>query len=504
MRHHEHSMHASPPSLHSYTAGLARPPTVVPPNLYVKVIHDTTSPLKSAGSTPTQILLPHVSSTSSGTVEAVLTSPRREPPPSSDGVFLGVQALEQQQANWEAAKRHSGRPPQSTATSQYLRTRSRSEPPTMTVRIENSDFMVQSNDPAHDEFELRPSPHADSGTQQYKPLVVYGYLQKQTRNGVWQKRFFETDGEHLMYYKSSKRSKLLASLDLAKVGVIQEDPADLTGCTFTIQVAGRPYYLRAEDRSTCKDWVINLNRVREARVQLGRMKLVEISPEEFIAPATNSFRKESGDEYVSRVVVKANRSRTHGLRDETEILQIYGDPSFQENRPPNMNTANQPQMVLARPAQPSFLDFPMGEVLARWDKKRTRIAAMRNKLIRWARQVKIIRCVGDERDVITLNAARPIPPGPHGGRQAGMCMNDGTDTVGDSEAGNLSHNDHSIAKSASDDMRAVGHSAWIAKETQINSQTAPMERPIVMNEMQGPVPQQVYQQSEEEDARSLS
>jgi hypothetical protein len=29
--------------------------------------------------------------------------------------------------------------------------------------------------------------------------------------------------------------------------------------------------ISAQDRSTCKDWVINLNRVREARIQIGRM-----------------------------------------------------------------------------------------------------------------------------------------------------------------------------------------------------------------------------------------
>jgi hypothetical protein len=47
--------------------------------------------------------------------------------------------------------------------------------------------------------------------------LICGYLQKLGRNGKWQLRWFETDGECLSYYKSSKRSKLLATLDLAKV-----------------------------------------------------------------------------------------------------------------------------------------------------------------------------------------------------------------------------------------------------------------------------------------------
>jgi hypothetical protein len=47
---------------------------------------------------------------------------------------------------------------------------------------------------------------------------------------LWQKRYFETDGERLRYYKSEKRTKLLASLDLANVGKIVQDEADASGC----------------------------------------------------------------------------------------------------------------------------------------------------------------------------------------------------------------------------------------------------------------------------------
>lgn len=47
--------------------------------------------------------------------------------------------------------------------------------------------------------------------------VISGYLQKLGRNGKWQTRWFETDGECLSYYKSRKRTKLLATLDLEKV-----------------------------------------------------------------------------------------------------------------------------------------------------------------------------------------------------------------------------------------------------------------------------------------------
>ena len=51
-----------------------------------------------------------------------------------------------------------------------------------------------------------------------KPLI-YGFLHKLGRNGHWQKRFFETNGERLTYYKSVKRTKALATLDLCKVSL---------------------------------------------------------------------------------------------------------------------------------------------------------------------------------------------------------------------------------------------------------------------------------------------
>ena len=57
----------------------------------------------------------------------------------------------------------------------------------------------------------------DEDNKDDEKALIYGHLQKLGRNGKWQTRWFETDGECLSYYKSSKRSKLLATLDLEKV-----------------------------------------------------------------------------------------------------------------------------------------------------------------------------------------------------------------------------------------------------------------------------------------------
>ena len=59
-------------------------------------------------------------------------------------------------------------------------------------------------------------PYLEDG--ELKP-IIYGYLHKLGRNGHWQKRFFETNGRSLTYYKNEKRTKVLATLDLCKVSV---------------------------------------------------------------------------------------------------------------------------------------------------------------------------------------------------------------------------------------------------------------------------------------------
>lgn len=75
-----------------------------------------------------------------------------------------------------------------------------------------------------------PDEEGDLYEGEVRPLI-YGYLHKLGRNGKWQRRYFETDGESLTYYKSDKRIKVLASLDLCKVrnkmGLVNPSPSDV-------------------------------------------------------------------------------------------------------------------------------------------------------------------------------------------------------------------------------------------------------------------------------------
>ena len=42
----------------------------------------------------------------------------------------------------------------------------------------------------------------------HEPAHISGYLHKMTRDGRWQKRWFETNGNFLTYYKSKKMTKV--------------------------------------------------------------------------------------------------------------------------------------------------------------------------------------------------------------------------------------------------------------------------------------------------------
>lgn len=102
------------------------------------------------------------------------------------------------------------------------------------------------------------------------PSSIAGYLLKKSTEGSWQRRYFETSGHFLTYYKSSKMTKLLAALALPQVGEIQyigpvEDNKG-TGAIFQLDLKDRQYVLRAEDEDTAKRWVDVLIVLRDSEV----------------------------------------------------------------------------------------------------------------------------------------------------------------------------------------------------------------------------------------------
>ncbi|KAH9142919.1 hypothetical protein AeRB84_013039 [Aphanomyces euteiches] len=96
----------------------------------------------------------------------------------------------------------------------------------------------------------------DAVTTSYQTEELRGYLLKKTRNGKWQKRWFETNGCFLTYYKKQGQ-KLLAALNLPQVGEIvtlPEDTEDGPGL-FSIELNERIYTIKAKNQDEAKLWV---------------------------------------------------------------------------------------------------------------------------------------------------------------------------------------------------------------------------------------------------------
>ena len=313
------------------------------------------------------------------------------------------------QKRLSSADGKEGKTPSSAAGTELLSPPPRQRPPRRRSNPAGDDHDNDNDDDVDPEEGM----WAD---HEVKPLV-YGYLHKLGRNGQWQKRFFETDGECLTYYKTRKRTKLLASLDLLKVGDIRCDEEDPEGRVFAIQVSDRPYYLRAETKAACKDWVINLNRVREARLEIGGIQLVqphfshdynEIEVVDAGGSAGGGDRNRSeSDEYAARVVMIANRNRTRAIattETEESLKQM-----IQNQRASSMDVGGVADFLNA-PSSPGksgtegglrlehspggrvLADHLPPVVLARWQKRRSNFQRLRYRLTQWARKINVMAC----------------------------------------------------------------------------------------------------------------
>lgn len=228
------------------------------------------------------------------------------------------------------------------------------------------------------------SEEEEEGEQSIPPgVIIFGYLQKQGRNGKWQTRWFESNGECLTYYKSSKRVKLLATLDLAKVGYILVNYKDPNGSSFTINIKNRPYHLRADSKVSCNDWVITLNRIKEARLRQGNVKLVNSQPPDLL------------DTVTPQVVVVAARQRTHAV-DDDDVLQ------WETNENPAAE-----EEIIYDPTNSS----------AKWQKSARKLSRFAGKVLRWARSIRRYGCINADDQVVLDHHVHP--PGHNDGKRSG-------------------------------------------------------------------------------------
>jgi hypothetical protein len=172
------------------------------------------------------------------------------------------------------------------------------------------------------------------------------------------------------------------------VGEIAIDPTDPQESTFTIQVSNRPYYLRAQDKTQCNDWVITLNRAREARMNVGNIQLH--TPTLLDDP----HRSQAGsDEYAPCIVISALRPRTHGsdlppdlltchTEEEQQQIEVMGnwDHGGTVASPAAAANAEVPSPTKAMPSQEP-------PIMAKWQKKHTAMHTLSMRFLKWARSI---------------------------------------------------------------------------------------------------------------------
>jgi hypothetical protein len=97
-----------------------------------------------------------------------------------------------------------------------------------------------------------------------------GYLCKKSSGGDWQRRYFETSGGYLTYYKNHKMSKLLAAIAIPQVGSIHlvgpEADSKGAGMVFQVDLKDRQYFLRAVNEKEAQMWIDFLTNLRDGHL----------------------------------------------------------------------------------------------------------------------------------------------------------------------------------------------------------------------------------------------
>lgn len=188
------------------------------------------------------------------------------------------------------------------------------------------------------------------------------------------------------------------------MGEIAIDQTDPERCTFTIQVLNRPYYLLAEDRAKCVDWVIQLNRAREARMNVGNIALADKPAAGgggggATSPAASHHRSQAGsDEYQPTIVYNTLRPRTRavvydGAENNGEgggvpdLLRPAGSVEEQIEVLPGWSEHHRhspaSDAVARHPSPSSAADASM----AKWQKRHSRMHLLSLRFLRWARSI---------------------------------------------------------------------------------------------------------------------
>lgn len=202
-----------------------------------------------------------------------------------------------------------------------------------------------------------------------------------------------------------------------QVGIIEIDSDDKTEHSFRIQVMGRLYHLRANSRASCHDWVITLNRVKEARMQQGNVKLVgrptTTTAASLASSALDLLQNKSTlvEDGTPRVVVVSNRERTRAVDEEDQWDQLIRVDPHHHALEMDVDPVTGESMY----AHNKRLSSIGTVVAARWTKHQSSLQRVGTKVSKWARSVKQYSCT--TADGATESPAHATSSGGGGGVQ---------------------------------------------------------------------------------------
>jgi hypothetical protein len=159
-----------------------------------------------------------------------------------------------------------------------------------------------------------------------------GYLEKDGRNGAWQKRYFEVVGQNLKYYKDYKKASLLAAIDLGKIEI------ELDGMVLRVKLsASKAMQLRAESAEDTQKWMEVIDRARKlgdqpinnssARAFKARMKketeerLKTQQDSKRRRAAVEKTRREAAEQARREMEEQARQEKVDKARKEVEEAQ---------------------------------------------------------------------------------------------------------------------------------------------------------------------------------------
>jgi hypothetical protein len=166
-----------------------------------------------------------------------------------------------------------------------------------------------------------------------------GYLLKKGTMGSLTKRFFEINGEYLLYYKNKKKRKLLEAIPIVgaanikswDVSSTKEAPESSMNKTILIDLRDRQYILLAETVEDCKSWIKELLSIREAEYM--RSKLLKAIDTLSIVDEDNDLDGHTQLVSMPSRVTRARSIRSSSIeKDRKDFLESV-TPDYCENDP---------------------------------------------------------------------------------------------------------------------------------------------------------------------------